>query len=165
MKVWKHLAVILAGLFVFLGIPTLIFVDFTTLFTAEPASAVTGASMELPEQPSGEFVVLLNTDRTGDTTEQWKLFFSGGDAGVIMSDLDCMAAQSDAAGIQLAERFQARLAENQMQVKRENGLLLISKAQCAQFDVIILSKEMADFYQLQTVLQQDHLVPIIVKGE
>lgn len=158
----RHVAVVSAALFLFLGVPALLYVDVHAL-AAGTVDTVARATMELPDQPSGEFVVLMNTALHEDTARQWEVFFSGGDAGVIMSDIRCMVADADEAGIQLAERFQARLAENQMQIKRENGLLLASKTEHGLFDVVILSREMADAYGLQRV--DGDVLRVTVTGE
>ena len=159
-----HITVVAGTLFLCLGIPTLVYVENFPLFSGT-VDAVSSASMELPEQPSGEFVVFLNTAKHPDTSRQWSVFFSGEDAGVIMSDIDCMVIDGDAAGLQLAERFQARLPENQMRIKRENGLLLVSKAEYSLFDVMILSREMADAYKLKSVYAADGILCVAVKGE
>ena len=160
----KHMAVVLTALFLILGVPALMYVDLPSLFAGAP-DAVSSASFVLPDQPSGEFMVLLNTANHQDTVEQWKIFFSGGDAGVIMSDITCMVADADATGIQLAERYQARLPENQMRLRRENGLLLASKAETDLFDVIVLSREVADIYHVTTNKQREDIACIIVRGE
>ena len=82
-----------------------------------------------------------------------------------MSDVDCRVAQSDTSAMQLARRYQLRLPENQMQLKAENGLLLISKAEVGLFDAIVMSKEMAERYQVATLSQQPDILFFSVKGE
>ena len=165
-KAVRHIAVVVLALSLTLGIPVAMSVDISALFSAkEQADAVSSATMPLPEQPSGEFVVLLNRQKHTDTIAQWQLFFSGGDAGVIMSDVDCRVAQSDTSAMQLARRYQLRLPENQMQLKAENGLLLISKAEVGLFDAIVMSKEMAERYQVATLSQQPDILFFSVKGE
>lgn len=164
-RFFKHTAVVFFSLFLLLGVPTLRYVDIGAVFSGETVDAVSHATTELPEQPSGEFVVLLNTARFSDTSEQWQVFFAGGDAGVIMSDICCMVIDADITGQQLAERYQARLPENQMEVRRENGLLLASKAEYGLFDVIVVSQEMAEVYNLQTVYDDETVLHIAVKGE
>ncbi len=84
---------------------------------------------------------------------------------MIMSDVDCRVAAADAAAMQLARRYQLRLPENQMKLKIENGLLLISKAEVGLFDAIVMSKEMADRYQADTLWQQPDIILVSVKGE
>lgn len=166
MKAVRHIAVIGTALFLMLGLPTAMYVDISALFQAEEkVDAVASASLPLPEQPSGEFVVLFNRTKHRDTISQWQLFFSGGDAGVIMSDVDCRVAEADSTAMQLARRYQLRLPENQMKLKTENGLLLISKAEVGLFDAIVMSKEMADRYQADTLWQQPDIILVSVKGE
>ena len=50
-----------------------------------------------------------------------------------------------------------------MTLKSENGLLAVSKAQWGVFDVLILSREAAEAYRLDTVRREDVLW-INVKG-
>ena len=166
MKAVRHIAVIGTALFLMLGLPTAMYVDISALFQAEEkVDAVASASLPLPEQPSGEFVVLFNRTKHRDTISHWQLFFSGGDAGVIMSDVDCRVAEADSTAMQLARRYQLRLPENQMQLKPENGLLLISKAEAGLFDAIVMSKEMADHYQVATLSGQPDILFFSVKGK
>jgi len=68
MKLVKHAAIILAALFVTLGIPMLYYLDAGTLFPRR-ADAVTGAFLVLPDQPCGQFVVLLNREKHGSSAE------------------------------------------------------------------------------------------------
>ena len=73
MKLVKHAAIILAARFVTLGIPMLYYLDAGTLFPGR-ADAVTGASLALPDQTSGRFVVLLNREKHGSTAAAWMDF-------------------------------------------------------------------------------------------
>ena len=165
MKRLAHLCVVLAALFVTLGIPALAYGVPGLLVGANAPDAVSRASMELPEQPSGNFVILLNTDKHPGTAADWETFFSGGETEVIMDDVACMAAEGDATGIQLAERFQARLAENQMTVRKVNGTLLASRADAGVFDVVIVSGEMADMLALETACERADTAVIAVRGD
>ena len=160
----KHAAAVFLALFVTLGIPSLAYVDFSALFGGK-ADAVSGASLELPAQPSGNFVILLNRDRHKGTAEVWTTFFSGGETDVIMDDVACIAAQGDATGIQLAERFQARLAENQMTVRQVNPTLLASRADAGVYDAVIISAEMADALTLSTAYERAETEVITVQGD
>ena len=159
----KHAAAVFLALFVTLGIPSLAYVDFSALFGGK-VDAVSGASLELPEQPSGNFVILLNRDRHKDTAEEWTTFFSGGETDVIMDDVACMAAQGDATGIQLAERFRSRLAENQMTVRQVDPTLLASRADAGAYDAVIVSAEMADALTLSTAYGRAETAVIAVSG-
>ena len=163
MKVLKHLGIIAVALFLCLGLPSLFYLDLGAL-GGDAVDAVSGASLALPDQPSGEFVVLINTRRHPATLDEWSDFFREQPVGVIMEDITCTSADGDAAGIQMAERCQARLAENQMKLRRENGLLVVSRAENGLFDVIILSKEMTDAFDYSAVLERDDVAVITVEG-
>lgn len=163
MKILKHAGVIIAALFILLGIPTLYYVDVFALFRGG-TDAVSRATMELPEEPSGEFTVFLNRDLHPETGDKWETFFSGGDSGVIMDDISCLVMDGDSGGIQMAERFQARLAENQMTLRREKSLLLAGKAEHGLFDVLILSREAAEAIDLEAVYENGSISPINLKG-
>ena len=165
MKRLMHAGVVLAALFVTLAIPALAYGVPGLLFGTSAPDAVSRASMELPEQPSGNFVILLNTDKHPGTAEDWETFFSGGETDVIMDDVACMAAEGDATGIQLAERFQARLAENQMTVRQVNGTLLASRADAGVYDVVIVSGEMADMLALETAYDRAGTTVVTVRGD
>lgn len=164
MKVLKHILVVLAALFLTLGVPTLCYVDVPALLSGN-ADAVTHASTYLPDTPSGEFIVLVNEKTQAGYIDQWREFFTEGDAGVIMSDISCMVIEGDINAQQLAERFQARLPENQMTISQENGLLLASRAESGIFDAIVVSSEMAQSYKMQDIFTKKGVVCINVKGE
>ncbi len=160
MQVIRHILVILAALFVLLGLPAMYFTQGTTGET----DSVSGASQAVPERPSGEFVVLMSKERHPDSLDAWTDFFSERPTDVIMEDLSCMTVQDDAAGLQLARRYQSRLAENQMTVRQENPVLVASRAENGLFDAIILSKEAADAYQFSDLYHDSAISVISVKG-
>lgn len=162
MKALKHIGIVLAGLFLCLVLPGLFYVDVGAMLSG--VDAVSGASMDLPDQPSGEFVVIINRDRHSMTLEEWTDFFQEQPVDVIMEDISCLAAASDPTGVQLAERYQARLAENQMTLTKENSLLIVSRAENGLYDVIILSKEMADAVDFSAVYGRSDAAVITVKG-
>ena len=151
MKRLGHAVVVLILLFAFLGIPALKYRGRIAGLIGADVDAVSGASVELPDSPSGRFYVLFNPEKHPDTADVWTDFFTEQPTDVIFEDLDCMVADGDEAAIQLAGRYQARLAENQMTVRRENGLMAVSKVQWGAFDVFVISEEMADAYRLDTV--------------
>jgi len=163
MKRWTHIGAVTLALFVTLGIPALAYVDFPAL--SGVVDAVSRASMDLPEQPSGNFVILLNRTRHSGTAEDWATFFSGGETDVIMDDVACLAAQGDATGVQLAERFRSRLAENQMTVRTINPTLLASRADAGVYDVAIVSEEMAEALTLSTAYERAETAVITVRGD
>jgi len=111
--------------------------------------AVSSASVKLPDAPSGDFLVLINSDLHRDTLESWKSFFGDEEYDVIFDDINCIAARGDAAGIQFAKRALALLPENQMSLRTEDPTLLASKAEAGYIDVVIMSREMADAMRLK----------------
>ena len=127
--------------------------------------AVTSASVII-DKPSGSYLVLLNADRHSKygTADDWTRFFTG-ESLVIMDDVDCQVIDQDAGGRQLAESYQSRLPENQMRIRDENGLMLLSKAERGGFDVIVLSREFADAYSAQTVFDQANVRVLQIGGE
>lgn len=126
--------------------------------------AVSSASVIL-DKPSGNYVVLLNGARHQKygTTQSWIDFF-GGESLVIMDDVDCMVGDSDAGGIQMAESYRSRLPENQMNVKVENGLMMLSKAELGRFDVIVMSQEFADAFGAASAYDRADVAVIVVDG-
>ena len=114
------------------------------LFAGGGSDAVTQATVELPDQPSGDFIVLLNTSMHEDTLDDWTAFFTGADMPVIFEDISCITAKGDVTGEQLAERFQLQLPENQMQLRSEDATMLASKAEAGYIDAAVFSSEMAD---------------------
>ena len=122
--------------------------------------------MELPDQPSGEFLVLINTKRHADTLEDWETFFKGEeeDLPVIFDDIDCLAASSDVTAMQLADRYLAQLPENQMKLRIEDATMLASKAEAGLIDVAFFSEEMADALSLAGEKDMKDVRVIRVKG-
>ena len=159
MKWMKHAAFVLACLFVTLGIPLLIYSP--NLFS-RGLDAVSSASLEIPDQPSGEFLVLINKDRHPDTLKEWDDFFSERPVSVIMEDISCLVAEGDTGGVEAARRYQARLAANQMRLSGESYSLLVSKAENGLFDVIILSAEMEKLSNYSAVLVRDDVYAVRV---
>ncbi len=164
MKILKHIVVVLAALFVSLGIPFLTTGYFKTLISGD-SDAVTSASAAV-EQPSGDYVVLINLDKhtNAENLAVWKTFFQGGEIDFIFEDLTCTVAANDKGGREMAESFQSRLPENQMKIKQEDGVLMISKAEYKKFDIIIMSAETADMLSAETVYGSGvEVIPL--KGE
>ena len=163
MRLLRHVMVVTAALFFLLLLPGWFLTDGGKLF-AGGADAVSGATMELPDQPSGRYVIIVNRDRHPAAMEDWTAFFEEREVGVIMEDISCLTAAADAGGVQLAERYQARLAENQMTLNRENSLLVVSRAEHGLYDVIILSEEMADSLDFSAVYARPEAVVLQIGG-
>lgn len=154
MKKIKHWIYRIVVLLAILGIPFFL-LGGENIFTINPADAVSSATSYTfdADDLSGEYVVLINNtlhEKKG-TIPVWVEFFSGRDVPVILDDIHCLVADSDTAGREFAEICQARLPENQMKIKIENGLLLVSKAEYSRFDIIIMSKELAEAYSAYSI--------------
>ena len=109
-------------------------------------------------------MVLLNRDLHQESLAQWQSFFRDGELNVIFDDIQCIAAQGDAAAIQLAQRYQAQLPENQMTLRFENPMLLMSKAENGLIDTAIISKELASALALSIAEKDSHIMQIHVSG-
>lgn len=158
----KHACLVVLMLALLVGLPLL---THTEVFGSGSADGVSGASIELPDQPSGDFVVLLKTDLHRDSLADWESFFHDDeDFAVIFEDVQCLVADGDATGMQLAERFQAQLPENQMKVRTENATMLASKAEAGYIDMAIFSSEMMDAMKIRTESISDTITVIHVAG-
>ena len=141
MKVLRHILAVSLSLFLLLGLPLLHFCQAGRLHPG--ADAVSSATLDLPETPSGDYVVYVNRQKHAGTMDQWRAFFSEEDYGVLLEDVHCLVIDGDTAGEQLARRYQARLVKGQMTLRRENGVLVASRLDAGQYDLAILSAEMA----------------------
>lgn len=165
MKVWKilgHAALVAAALFLLAGLPILTHFSFSG--AGQDADAATGASIELPDQPSGDFMVLVNRTLHPDTIDDWRDFFNDEEFVVIFEDVECLVSEGDVTGQQLAERFQAQLPENQMQLRAENATLLASKAEAGRIDIAVFSEEMAEALELSVSDKDENIAVIRVSG-
>ena len=145
-KVLGHIGLTALMLAVLVGLPMWKYIG--SVSPGQTVDAASGATIALPDKPSGDFIVLINTARHSDTLGDWGAFFRSEDFPVIFEDISCMVAQGDASGQQMAERFQAQLPENQMMLREENPTLLVSKAEAGYIDVAVFSREMADALEL-----------------
>ncbi|MBQ9030994.1 MAG: hypothetical protein IJ106_06010 [Parasporobacterium sp.] len=146
----RHTGIILAGVFLLLGVPLLCSGGWNRLFSGDP-DAVSSASVIL-DKPSGRYVMLINRDFHPDTAtlDDWITFFEGGEILYIFEDIAVSVAEIDAGGIELANSFRSKLPENQMQVKKEDITLLLSRADHGLYDMILLSEEIARAYHAET---------------
>ena len=114
--------------------------------SADAVSAATAQNISA-EDMNGKWVVLLNRtlhDKAG-TSNDWKRFFSFDEnVPLIMEDITC----------------KARLPENQMTIREEPGVMLLSKAELGHFDVIILSEAAANAYAAQTLYDRAEVLTI-----
>lgn len=152
----RHGGLILLGLILILGAPFSASSTFKAWLSGEGVDAISSASIII-DRPSGEYVVLINRDwhDSEETLQKWVTFFQGGDAGIIFEDLSCSVSESDLGAVEMAQSYQSRLPENQMTVQKENGTMLLSRADCGQFDVIIFSKEYAEACNAQSAYKDN----------
>ena len=159
-KIMVHIFLSLTAAFLLAGVPMLYVLDMSK---GKDIDAVSGASIKLPDKPSGDYIVLLNRSLHEDSVDDWIKFFRDGELNVIFDDISCIAAQSDAPAIQMAERFRAQLPENQMRLRRENALLLASKAENGCIDAAIFSKETAEALKIDAGAAEN-IICIEIKG-
>ncbi len=161
----KHFFIIFISLFLIIGIPAVFFGDWSSVFNKGGVDAVSGASLDVPDSPSGNFYIFMNRARHHELSE-WQDFFEERPVGVIFEDLSCQVLSADVTGVQLAERYQARLAENQMKLRPEsNSLLLSAKIENGFFDVVIVSKEISDACGLKQVFSNNDIMVISIMSE
>ncbi len=149
-KYLKHTGIILAGILFLLGIPFLSTDYFKTLLNGN-TDAVTSASVVI-DQPSGEYIVLVNgnlhTDK--ENLDTWIKFFQGEEISYLFEDISCSVIKGDEGALNTAKSFQSRLPEKQMRIQQEDATLLMSRADNGKYDIIIISKEYANSYDVTT---------------
>lgn len=113
--------------------------------------------------PDGAFYILINGEQHPDkeVLADWVTFFEDKEAApLIMEDIRCVACKEDASGLEFAQSLQSRLAENQMTLRTEQGVLAISKAEAGMFDVLVVSEATYDAYDVESVAQGPDVVVI-----
>ena len=145
-----------------LGIPFIALGGLTKIQAS--ADAVSSATAELdPESMSGEYVVFINEERHPDTAEVWADFFRGEDIPVVLDDISCLVCGSDPAGLEYAKACQARLPENQMSLRTEDVVMVLSKGDAGRFDIILLSRETADAFDGESIGESDFVKTVKVQ--
>lgn len=167
-QVLKHIAVILGGIILLLGVP-LVCTGYVSALISGGFDVVSGASVVLDE-PSGEFVILINKDIHNDQSalDDWVRFFSHdaeeGELIIIFEDIACSVPGADAAGVEMAESLRSQLPENQMKLEKEDATLIMSRADRGWFDMILMSREFAEAYHAETAYT-DSVEVIEIKGD
>ena len=157
-----HFLIIFLSLLVILGVPTVLYKDF--VFGGFGIDALSGATIELPDAPSGNFIIQMKVkDKYFTSAKEWENFFNERDYDVLMEDVNCLVAIGDESAYKLAERYMARLAVNQMKIRRENVMLTVSKAENRLIDILIMSEEYAEAYKLR--LETEGIKTIKVEGK
>lgn len=149
MKFFDHVCIVAGVLFLILGIPV---IHSGYLQKVTGADVISSASVII-DQPSGAYVVLINPERHRDAEKLsvWETFFRGEEIDFIFEDINCAVADSDPSGLELARSFQSRLPENQMGISVEDMTLILSKASCGRYDVILISKEIYEVWNADAV--------------
>jgi len=150
-----------AILFIIIGIPVIVhFEEIKSRVSTDSLDAISSASVVIPSKPTGEFYILINTDKHSDSVEDWEKFFTSDDVVVIFDDINCLVANTDANGLKVATMYQAILPENQMKLRTENPVLLASKAENGYIDFAIFSAEMATALELKVDLLPENIKAI-----
>lgn len=157
-----HIIIVAIGVFFLAALPIL--KSFPILTFGIGADTLSSASYVVPDKPSGDFFVLINTSLHEDTIDDWSDFFSDKDYPVIFDDIKCLVAKDDLPGFLLAERFQAQLPENQMSLRTEDSMLLVSKAEAGLIDAAVFSREMAERLKLDLKGKIPGITVIELKG-
>lgn len=123
--------------------------------------AVSSASVAL-DSPSGVFLVLINADRhpNAENLATWEHFFAGEEIGYLFEDISVVVPAGDATGLDMARSYQSRLPENQLTIRTETPTLLFSKAQHGRFDIMVLSVEVADTYDVASLVDLPNVITI-----
>ena len=150
-KALLHITIVIVSLFLIIGVPFLVYFD--KIFPSDDTDAVSSASLVIPEKPSGEIYVYMNTEKHADSLSLWEDFFNERDEEVIFDDVRCMVAIGDVTGVEAARRFMAKLPENQMTIYKENVSLVVSRTENAMIDVVILSKETVDSFAVKNKIE------------
>ncbi len=160
MNMLRHIGFILCGLCVILGIPFFVFGDFASLLAGDQPDALTGASLEVPASPNGNYYILINKSRHQET-DAWIVFFEEKeDAPLIFEDISCMVISSDVNAVQLGDHYKARLAENQMTFVTENPLMTVTKIETSRFDTVIVSADAKERWKLRAVFEDPNVLII-----
>ena len=162
-RLLQHAAADAAVLLTVLGLPVVSTDTGRALLKGSP-DAVSSASVII-DKPSGEYVVLINRSLHPDEANLrlWEQFFTEKDAPVIFEDISCLTGLTDAGGRAMADSCRSRLPENQMTVQAIDTTLLLSKAEYGLFDVMILSKEIAEAGGVQTLYGKPDILVLHVK--
>ena len=152
MRAIRHIAVFVIAMALMLGLP--FFTSDYFRAKVNGADAVTGATTAL-DAPSGEYVVVINLDKHTECEELYSVF----------EDLSCTVSSGDPSGLEMAKSFQSRLPENQMTLRTEDGIMMLSKAEKGRFDVIVMSKEFCDKNSGSRITDRTNALLLNVKGE
>lgn len=164
-KILKHFFIVTGAVFLMVGVPFMMTDYYKGLFSSNEADAVSSPSVII-DKPSGNYIVLINTRLHKDENKlnEWIKFFSGEETDIIFEDIACTVAEGDALGLEMAKSFQSKLPENQMKIKKEEAILVVSRAEEGKFDILLMSKEFASSYKLKEK-NKNYIKDIKLTGE
>lgn len=129
-------------------------------FSPKGPDAVTSASVKKQastasiEGVSGNFVVLINKNNSPRGTKE---FFEGRQP--CPQGLECSVAKSDKKVDGLLKSLAIAASP------KDDALIMLSKAEYGDFDVMILSKKLADTYTAKSLYDKDYVDVVEIKGE
>ncbi|MBR1797041.1 MAG: hypothetical protein IJ757_03385 [Clostridiales bacterium] len=108
--------------------------------------AVSGATVisEGDFESESGVVVLINRNVRKDpaNTDLWLQFFQEGPAPDIFEDISVLIIEGDGITSEYCEFMMGRLPVNQMTVRSETSILVMSKAKYGKFDIIVMSEQL-----------------------
>lgn len=155
-RVLLNVCIVLVVLALLIGVPFTQSALFQQL-TADQAAAP-DPSAEAPDaeasSASGEFLVFINCDFHADEAQlaAWQAFFAGEKGSVPSETASLSVAEGDAAAYAQAQAYQSQLPKDQLAVRQEGPITLLSKAEGGCFDMLLMSREMADVFHGENVL-------------
>ncbi len=164
MNIFRHIFIVIASLFLLLGVPFLRTDYFANMIGG--VDGMTSASLVI-DKPSGEFVLFINKGEHPNSEKlgKWLDFFEGREFTYIFEDIHMLVAKGDVGGLSMARSLQSQLPENQMVLRQEDGILLTSKAEEGLYDMILMSKEVADAYPTEALFQDSNTIALRISGK
>ena len=101
----------------------------------------------------GNFIILINKDKTPAGTLD---YFTG--KGSAVDGLSSHVPKGDEKAVELAHKMTADVTE-------DDPLMLLSKAEYGDFDILIFSKKIADKYTAKSLYDKEFTQAVELKGE
>ena len=137
-----HVAAIALFALVSLGLPAALG-GVNVFALPSVGSDLISSATTIVESPSGHYTVLINRDlhTNAEVLGHWRDFFEGKDVPLIMEDVHCFVLDGDTSGIGMATSYSSRLPANQMKLRVQDPVLVLSKVQAGVFDMLVASDE------------------------
>lgn len=145
LSVCRHVAIILLGVFLLVGVPFICTGYFKNMLASKKTDSSSSAPLEV-EVPSGDYIVLLNKRYHTENRdiEFWKKIFFDSEVGSSSDTISCSVPNGDIGAMELAFYYQSLLSENQFKIEISDPMLLVSRAEHVKFDVAIMSANFAN---------------------